>query len=61
MIGEDYVGRIVYTEDGFTRGKIVSIVRTRTGDVSRVNVELDKPNAAGETHVQWFWVDCKLA
>jgi len=60
-MGEDYVGRVVYTLDGFTRGKVISVARTLGGEISHVNVELDEPNKDGETRVRWYWAECKLA
>lgn len=55
-----YVGRSVYSQDGFTHGKVASIAM-RGGEVVWVNVELDLPNAEGETRVKQSWEDCKFA
>lgn len=60
-MADEYTGRTVYSLDGFTRGKIVSVARTLGGEIVHANIDLDEPDEGGETRVQWAWKDCKLA
>lgn len=57
---QDYNGRPVYSLDGFTRGRIISVGVVK-GEIAYANIELDEPNANGETRVKWNWSDCKPA
>ena len=61
MKPEDYVGRTVYTLYGFRRGKILSESVNDVGNIAYASVELDEPNAKGDTVERWHPVDFKLA
>ncbi len=64
---QSYVGRTVYSLDGFYRGTIVEVHVSKKfpGHITRVVVDLDEPITNRYDHEvtrkTWHWEDCKLA